>query len=139
MLKVYFLGWTAGENFTFHQYLIASNCHNLMFLTNSKQCPLTKCYLCKTTYFAYTPQGNFNILSCEISHLPTVTGSGVAHPPTTLLAPGLTFSIDSNEEWRNYLTINRWLQKFLSIDIIEMIDIIIWQFRRGTSRLGTTW
>ena len=83
-------------NFAFYHCWTASNCYIWMFLTNSNQYLLTKYYLCRATYFAYTPQRNLTILPCKVAHLPTKTGTGESHLPTPPLAPGLAFFIDSN-------------------------------------------
>ena len=57
----------------FYHYWNALNCHIWMLLTNSNWCLLTRCYLRRATYFAYTSEINFTILSCDFAHMPTET------------------------------------------------------------------
>ena len=68
------------------QYLIC------IFSNNSNQY-----FAFRRTHFAYTPQGNFKILTSEIAHFPTETGSGGSRIEPCLLMKCLwAFSIDSN-------------------------------------------
>ena len=107
--------------------------------------PVIKCYAFGATYFAHTPHGNSTILTSEIAHLQNETGSGgESYPRTPPLARACPFHemfvslfalIRMELLIRKYRITNIWLQNFLSINVIEIIDIMI---ASGNVEIGYT-